>query len=328
MYNDYNMKNLLKIRNEQTIPHRKSHTRAAVLVNTLVKLGVDSIFGYPGASVLSIYNELEKTKSIKHFLVRHEQAAVHAAEGYARVSGKTGVVLVTSGPGFTNTVTGIANAYTDSTPLVVLAGDISTSSSQGKIFQNVDIRSMISSCAKKTYTLTKDDDVEKIITEAFQEANSGVKGPVVIALPRNLLETKALENMQDKFSFKNKSKDFKNEITKLNKLINSSTRPLVLVGGGGVNAALEINNFVSKINSPVVSTLMGIGIYPSSKSNYLGMIGINGTYAANTALQKCDLLISIGASFSDRSTCKKMNFAGNAKIVNINIQKNQNKAID
>ena len=169
-------------------------TYASVLVETLCELKVDSIFGYPGASVLSIYNELSKVHEIKHYLVRHEQAAVHAAEGYARASGKTGVVLVTSGPGFTNTITGIANAYADSTPLVILAGDVSTANKQGKIFQNVDITSITKSCSKKIFNLTDSDDIASVIKEAFKEASTGVKGPVVVILPRNILENEYTNN--------------------------------------------------------------------------------------------------------------------------------------
>ena len=146
-------------------------TSASVLVKTLSSLGVDSIFGYPGASVLSIYNELSKADTIKHYLVRHEQAAVHAAEGYARASGKTGVVLVTSGPGFTNTITGIANAYADSTPLVILAGDVAGADKKGKIFQSVDIQAIAGSCCKKTFKLNPQDDIAQIIQEAFKEAS-------------------------------------------------------------------------------------------------------------------------------------------------------------
>ena len=167
---------------------KKNTTTAETLVNTLLKLGVDSIFGYPGASVLSIYNELAGEKKIKHYLVRHEQAAVHAAEGYARVSGKTGVVLVTSGPGFTNIITGIANAYADSTPLVILAGQVADTNNIGKVFQKVDIKSIASSCSKKVFILEEKDNIEDVLERAFFEANSGVKGPVVVGLPRNLLE--------------------------------------------------------------------------------------------------------------------------------------------
>ena len=294
-------------------------TNAGVLVNTLIELGVDSIFGYPGAAVLSIYNELSNTKEITHYLVRHEQAALHAAEGYARTGGKVGVVLVTSGPGFTNTITGIANAYTDSTPLVVLAGDVPTNSKNGKIFQNVDIVSMTKSCAKKVYKLTEKDDVKQIIEEAFNIADTGVKGPVVIALPRNILESEYKSRHFNIIENDTKTKNYSNAIDKLHKLISKAKKPLILVGGGAANASEEIKKFISKYRMPLVSTLMGIGVYPSEDGLYMGMIGINGAHAANTILNNCDLLISFGAAFSDRSTCKKENFGSNTKIVSVNL---------
>ena len=302
------------------ISPNKTKTSAAVLVDTLTKLGVDSVFGYPGAAVLSIYNELSKTKSIQHYLVRHEQAAVHAAEGYARVSGKTGVVLVTSGPGFTNTITGIANAYADSTPLVILAGDVSAANTQGKVFQQVDIISLVHSCTKECYKLSENDDIANVIEKAFEIAETGKKGPVVIALPRNLLET---EYEQKKNSL-NKQKEHKllntYDFSNLNKLISSAQTPLILVGGGCVNASYEVEKFVSRLQCPVVSTLIGIGIYPSENNFYLGMIGLNGTLPANSALDECDLLIALGVSFSNRSVCNGNNFAKNAKIVSINLE--------
>ena len=309
MYNKYAMTNLLQIK-----------TSASVLVQTLKNLGVDSIFGYPGASVLSIYNELFQTQEIKHYLVRHEQAAVHAAEGYARSSGKTGVVLVTSGPGFTNTITGIANAYADSTPLVILAGDVADTSKNGKVFQNVDIPSIAKSCAKKTFTLSQNDDIAQIITEAFQEAQTGVKGPVVVALPRNLLESSyKTTNKTNIGQYKIQDPKFEEKINEFYNLINTAQNPLLLIGGGCLDAADEIEKFVSRFQIPVVSTLMGIGIYPSEHELYLGMIGLNGVDSANDALNQCDLLISLGTAFSDRSTCKKNDFAANFKVVSVNI---------
>lgn len=295
-------------------------TSASVLVQTLKNLGVDSIFGYPGASVLSIYNELFQTQEIKHYLVRHEQAAVHAAEGYARSSGKTGVVLVTSGPGFTNTITGIANAYADSTPLVILAGDVADTSKNGKVFQNVDIPSIAKSCAKKTFTLSQNDDIAQIITEAFQEAQTGVKGPVVVALPRNLLESShKTTNKTNIGQYKIQDPKFEEKINEFYNLIDTAQNPLLLIGGGCLDAADEIEKFVSRFQIPVVSTLMGIGIYPSEHELYLGMIGLNGVDSANDALNQCDLLISLGTAFSDRSTCKKNDFAANFKVVSVNI---------
>ena len=296
---------------------------ARALVDTLVELKIDSIFGYPGASVLSIYNELAQTEKIKHFLVRHEQAAVHAAEGYARVSGKVGTVLVTSGPGFTNTVTGIANAYADSTPLVILAGsvDITKSVSAGKIFQNIDIYNMVKSCCKKIITVSDKDDIKQVIKSAYSIADSGVKGPVTVVLPRNVLESEYIECAACNITESREQTDFTENINHLYELINSAKKPLVLIGGGCQNASGEIEKFVSKLQCPVVSTLMGIGIYPSENDLYLGMIGQNGVNSANYALQSCDLLIALGVSFSDRSTCKNTDFANNADIISINIEK-------
>lgn len=316
MYNSFAMANLLQ---EKQIQNK---TVASALVESLVELGVDSVFGYPGASVLSIYNELAKTNEIKHYLVRHEQAAVHAAEGYARVSGKTGVVLVTSGPGFTNTVTGIANAYADSTPLVILAGDVANTGKGKKIFQNVDIVSITESCCKKTFTLTKNQNVSELIKKAFKEAESGVKGPVVLVLPRNILEsdfTTPAENACPKSQFQNF--DISASVQEFKNLLHSAKRPLLLLGGGCIDTALEVEQFASKTQIPVVSTLMGIGVYPAENNLYLGMIGLNGVEPANEALSKCDLLIALGTAFSDRSTCKKTDFAENCNIVSVNIQR-------
>ena len=315
MYNTRNMTNLLQVK-----------TSASALVETLRELGVDSIFGYPGASVLSIYNELSKEKSIKHFLVRHEQAAVHAAEGYARASGKTGVVLVTSGPGFTNTITGIANAYADSTPLVVLAGDVAVSTHSEKVFQKVDIKTVAKTCCKKVFTFTKDDNISALIKEAFREAESGVKGPVVVALPRNLLEAEA-KTFDESFDKEDSPSlpDFENKMPEFINLVNAAQNPLLLVGGGCIDAFAEIEQFVSILQIPVVSTLMGIGIYPSENNLYLGMIGLNGVDSANEALSQCDLLIALGTAFSDRSTCKKNDFAKNCKVISVNIKQSKRK---
>ena len=168
---------------------------AKALVDTLSELGVNSVFGYPGAAVLSIYQELSQVNNIRHYLVRHEQAAVHAAEGYARITGMPGVVLVTSGPGFTNTITGIANAHADSTPLVILAGDVPSNNNKGKVFQKVDIISMTKTCSKKNYIVTSKDDIKQVIREAFEVANTGEKGPVIIVLPRNILESKYIQKI-------------------------------------------------------------------------------------------------------------------------------------
>lgn len=296
-------------------------TSAKALVETLLELGVDSVFGYPGAAVLSIYQELSQIKNIKHYLVRHEQAAVHAAEGYARVSNKVGVVLVTSGPGFTNTITGIANAYADSTPLVILAGDVPSNNNKGKVFQKVDIISMTKSCSKKNYLLTNKDDVKQIIKEAFELANSGEKGPVVVVLPRNILESKYTQKITKDLHKKKVQQINEADIEKTVKLLKESKSPLILLGGGSTESVENINLLVSKTGIPVVSTLMGIGAFPSENSLYIGMIGINGTNTANIAINNADLILALGVSFSDRSTCKREDFAPNAKIISVNTKK-------
>lgn len=297
-----------------------SNTCANALVSTLNELGTDYIFGYPGASVLSVYDELSKVKNIRHVLVRHEQAAVHSAEGYARVSGKTGVVLVTSGPGFTNTITGIANAYADSTPLVIFVGDVASNNNKGKIFQKVDIASMVKGCTKKTFLLSLKDDIKQVIKEAFEVANSDGKGPVVVALPRNILESKYSSKIQKNIHKKKKLPISDYDLDKTIRLLYNSKNPLILVGGGASGAVSNIKKLVEKTKIPVISTLMGIGTFPSSDRNYLGMIGINGANLANSALNNADFILSLGVSFSDRSTCKKVNFGENAKVVSVNLK--------
>lgn len=301
----------------------KTLTNASALVEALSELGVDSIFGYPGAAVLSVYNELSLNGNIKHYLVRHEQAAVHSAEGYARVSGKPGFVLVTSGPGFTNTITGIANAYADSTPLVVLAGDVPSNNNKGKVFQKVDILSMTKSCSKKNYIVTSKDDIKQVIKEAYEVANSGEKGPVVVVLPRNILESKYSVKVTKSLHKKKIPTASEFDFKKTIKLMNTAKYPLILLGGGAVEAVDVVSKFVEKTGIPVVSTLMGIGAFPSTNEKYLGMIGINGSHSANTALNNSDFILALGVSFSDRSTCKNENFALNAKIVSVNIKKAQ-----
>ena len=310
----------IKNKAEQRAGKNSVKTCADALAEILTELGTDIVFGYPGASVISIYNSLSVLKTIKHILVRHEQAAVHSAEGYARVSGKTGVVLVTSGPGFTNTITGIADAYADSTPLVILAGDVPASNNKGKIFQKVDIQSMTKTCAKKTFVLSARDDIKQVIKEAFEVANSEGKGPVVVALPRNILESKYSAKITKEIHKKKKLPIKDSDLDKVIKLMFNSKSPLMLLGGGASCASANIKKLVAKTKIPVISTLMGVGTFPSSDKNYLGMIGINGSYLANSALNNSDFILALGVSFSDRSTCRKIDFGRTAKIVSINLK--------
>ena len=319
------MTTILNAKKDKSVTYHQQpsiKTNSAALVNALEDVGVQYIFGYPGAAVLSIYNELADS-SIRHVLVRHEQAAVHMAEGYARIGNSTGVVLVTSGPGLTNTITGIANAYADSVPLVILAGDVNYhSSKKGKIFQKVDIIDMTKTCCKKSYKVSSKDDVVQIIHEAFDVANSGIKGPVVISLARNVLESKYHPNSSKRIK-ENKHLTSCNhfEYDKAIKLILKAKRPILLLGKGSEHCVNEIDDFVNIFNIPVVSTLMGIGIFPSNNKLYKGMIGMNGNPLANSLLNNSDLIIALGVGFSDRTICKNKHFAKNAKIINVNITK-------
>lgn len=319
---DQNIKNNL---NKCITNKNQLVTNASALVSTLAELNINTVFGYPGASVLSVYEELSKVSKIKHILVRHEQAAVHMAEGYAKISDKPAVVLVTSGPGVTNTITGIANAYADSTPLIVLAGDIARNNCKGKIFQKVDIINLTKTCCKKNYLLTAKDDIKQILKEAYNIANSGKKGPVVITLPRNILESKYIEKTKKRKIFKREFEISNFEYRKIINLIKKSKSPLILLGGGAINSVENIDKLVNLTKIPVISTLMGIGTFPSTNPLYLGMIGINGSYPANTAINSADLVLAFGVSFSDRTTCKNNKFMPNAKIVNINIKKSSKK---
>ncbi len=276
---------------------------ANVVVRTLKALGTDKIFGYPGGVVLGIYDELYKQSEIKHILMRHEQSVVHAAEGYARATGKCGVVLVTSGPGATNTVSGITNAYLDGYPLVILAGQVSKSLIGKNAFQEADICDITRSCTKKVFQITDAKDIQSTLIKAFNVALSGKKGPVVVDMAKDIF-SQNVEYNEEFIEIKKANtseKDFKRIINKILK----SSYP-VIVAGGGVNhsnASEELYTFAKKLGIPVVSTMMGLGTFPQDDRNYFGMIGIFGDKSANQILKQSDLILSIGARFNDRITC-------------------------
>lgn len=279
-------------------------TGAKMLVKTLKNLGVDTIFGYPGGIVLSIYDELFSQNDIKHILMRHEQAAVHAAEGYARVTGKCGVVLVTSGPGATNTVTGIANAYLDGYPIVVLTGQVLSNLIGKDAFQEVNIIDITRSCTKANFQVTNVDDLKYTLEKAFNIATSGKQGPVVVDLAKDIFsQTTAVGSAS--FFVNNKEACPEAYIKDALKEICSAERPVIVSGGGVVQseASKVITEFAQKLNIPVVNTMMGLGTYPQDSENYLGMIGIFGQFSANEALRESDLIFSVGARFNDRVTC-------------------------
>jgi len=293
------------------------------LMQVLKDEGVDTIFGYPGGAVLDIYDELERT-DIRHILVRHEQGAVHAADGYARASGKVGVCLVTSGPGATNTVTGIASAYMDSIPLVVLTGQVNTSLIGNDAFQEVDIVGITRPCTKHNYLVKDIKDLSRTIKEAFFLARSGRPGPVLIDLPKDQMQAsidyKPLGHIKMR-SYNPTYEPNEKQLKRVIKLIQQAKRPLIFTGGGVIlaGASKELAQFTKTIQAPVTSTLMGLGCYPASDSKWLGMIGMHGTFSANMSSAECDLMIAIGVRFDDRVTGHVGTFASKAKIIHIDI---------
>ena len=296
---------------------------AQILFDVLRQEGVECIFGYPGGAVIDIYDELSRT-DIRHILARHEQGAVHAADGYARASGKVGVCLVTSGPGATNTVTGIATAYMDSSPLVVLTGQVNTSLIGNDAFQEVDIVGITRPCTKHNYLVKDIRDLPRVLKEAFHIARSGRPGPVLVDLPKDLVQAETEYCPQEEVKLKSYNPTYEPNVKQLSKairLIRRAKQPLVFSGGGIIlsRASEELTRFVQTIHAPVTSTLMGLGAFPARDPRWLGMIGMHGTYRANMASAECDLMIAIGVRFDDRVTGRTDAFAPNADIVHIDI---------
>jgi acetolactate synthase-1/2/3 large subunit len=298
-------------------------TGAQVLFNALEQEKVDTIFGFPGGAVLDIFDELYRRK-IKNILVRHEQGAIHAADGYARVSGKVGVCLVTSGPGATNTVTGIANAFMDSIPVVVLTGQVATSLIGGDAFQEVDITGITRPCTKHNFLVRRIDDLGRIVREAFDIARGGRPGPVLIDIPKDI--TRSLIEDTDvswtsSLSNNNQKASIEDACAKALDMIRKAERPLIISGGGVLlgRAPDELIAFVKMLNVPITSTLMGLGAFPASDPHWLGMPGMHGTYYANMAISHCDLLIALGVRFDDRVTSKLDAFAPHAKVLHVDI---------
>lgn len=300
----------------------KTYTGAQILLKTLNKLGVTSVFGYPGGIVLNVYDELGKQSDIKHYLVRQEQAAVHAAEGYARVSGKCGVALVTSGPGATNIVTGLANAYLDSYPLVVITGQVSAELLHKDAFQEVDIMDITKSCTKNGFQVKNIESLEKTLVEAFETAMSNRKGPVVVDITKNVF-AESFEYQEMNVEAVENNSNF--DVSEIVSAINKSKKPVLVAGGGIIqaDAAKEVFEVAKLLNIPVVSTMMGLGAFPQNENNYLGMIGIFGQFAANQAVRESDLVIAIGTRFNDRITCCFKNENISKKLVHIDIDKNE-----
>ena len=300
------------------------YTGSKVLLECLEREGVRHIFGYPGGAVINIYHDLPNY-NLKHILVRHEQAAVHAADGYARSTGKVGVCLVTSGPGATNTVTGIATAYMDSVPLVVFSGQVPTMLIGNDAFQEADVVGMTRPCTKHSYLVKDVKDLPIIIKEAFYIAGTGRKGPVLVDLPKDVLGAKLKKlDYPEHVKITGYKPTYECHIKQIEKALNvilAASKPLIYIGGGILlaDAAEELREFAKLCGIPVTSTLMGLGAFPGNDNLFLGMLGMHGTYSANLAVTECDVLIAIGARFDDRVTGKIDEFAPNAKIIHVDI---------
>ena len=297
---------------------------AEILVRALIDEGVEFVFGYPGGAVLHIYDALYKQDTLKHILVRHEQGATHAADGYARATGKPGVVLVTSGPGATNAVTGIATAYMDSIPLVVFTGQVPTHLIGNDAFQEVDCVGITRPCVKHNFLVERVEDLAITIKKAFFIATSGRPGPVVVDIPKdvtaNLAEYHYPKTVEMR-SYKPTTKGHPGQIKKAAQLILGAQKPMIYSGGGVIldNASRELTTFGRLLGCPITNTLMGLGGYPATDPQFVGMLGMHGTYEANMAMHHCDVLVAIGARFDDRVTGDLAQFCPSAKIVHIDI---------
>ena len=299
---------------------------AQIIVQSLKAEGVEYVFGYPGGAVIEIYDALFQLNKFKHILVRHEQAAVHAADAYARVSGKVGVALVTSGPGVTNALTGIATAYSDSIPLVVISGQVGNSLIGTDAFQEVDTVGITRPCVKHNFLVTNIAELADTIKKAFQIAASGRPGPVVVDVPKDVTQAMAKFSypQEDIFirSYQPVVQGHIGQIKKAVQMLASAKRPIVYFGGGVVlgNASEEMTKFVRMIGAPCTGTLMGLGAYPSSDRQFLGMLGMHGTYEANLAMQNADVVLAIGARFDDRVISAPSKFFEKAKkIIHIDV---------
>jgi len=305
-----------------------------ILLKVLEEEKVDIIFGYPGGAVLDIYDQLFKS-NLKHILVRHEQGAVHAADGYARATGKVGVCLVTSGPGATNAVTGIATANMDSIPLVVFTGQVPTGLIGNDAFQECDITGITRPCTKHNFLVRNIGDLASTIKEAFHIARSGRPGPVLVDLPKNVMAAQT-DYDPDKVTFRNYETPYKpapKKMANVLDMLHAAKKPLIMTGGGVIlgRAADELTQLARKYEIPVTGTLMGLGSFPGSDPLWLGMLGMHGTYYANMAISHCDFLLAIGVRFDDRVTGTIETFAPNAKIVHIDIDPssiNKNVTVD
>ncbi|MBS4759984.1 MAG: biosynthetic-type acetolactate synthase large subunit [Clostridium sp.] len=311
-------------------------TGAQIFLECLKKENVDKIFGYPGGVILTIYEALYNCPEIKHYLVRHEQAAIHAAEGYARVTGKPGVALVTSGPGATNAITGIANAYYDGYPLIVFTGQVGVNQIGNDAFQEADIIGITRSCCKHNYLVKDVKDLPRVIKEAFHIATTGKPGPVVVDMPKDILSASSTFSYPEKVQLPGYNPNYNGhpkQISKALELLCDAERPVIIAGGGIVasEAMQELKELAEKLNIPVANTLMAKGAFPESDKKSLGMLGMHGNFWANHAVTNCDVLFAIGTRFNDRITGCLKRFARDAQIIHVDIDPcsiNKNVKVD
>lgn len=303
---------------------KKMLTGADIFFESLREEKVEKIFGYPGGATIKLYEKLYDIDFLEHILTRHEQGATHAAEGYARVSGKAGVVLVTSGPGATNTVTGIADAYMDSIPIVVFTGQVPSHLIGNDAFQEADIVGITRPITKHNFLVRDVKDLASTIKKAFYIATSGRPGPVLVDIPKDIVAAECEYEYPEEVNirgYKPTLKGHANQIKKAAKMIKNAKRPLLYVGGGVImaEASEELREFARKNNIPVTNTLLGLGSFPGTDPQFLGMLGMHGTYYANMAVNHCDVLIAVGARFDDRVTGKTDTFAADAYKIHIDI---------
>jgi acetolactate synthase-1/2/3 large subunit len=299
-------------------------TGAEIFVRALQAEGVEYIFGYPGGAVLHIYDALYNQDKVNHILVRHEQAATHAADGYARSTGRPGVVIVTSGPGATNAVTGIATAYMDSIPMVVFTGQVPTHLIGNDAFQEADNIGITRPCVKHNFLVKDVSKLAETIKKAFYVATTGRPGPVVVDIPKDVTAEKAEFRYPDKVSMRSYNPvhvGHAGQIKRAVKLMLGAKRPMLYTGGGVIlgNASASLTRLARELNFPVTNTLMGLGAYPATDPRFVGMLGMHGTYEANMAMHHCDVLVAVGARFDDRVTGNIEKFCPNARIVHIDI---------
>ncbi len=302
-----------------------------IIIKALIDEGVDTVFGYPGGAILPFYDALFVQNKLRHILVRHEQAASHAAEGYARSTGKVGVITVTSGPGATNAITGLTDAYLDSIPLVCFSGQVATSLIGTDGFQEADITGLTRSCTKYNYLVKDVNDLEYIIHEAFHVARTGRPGPVLIDLPKDVQNNKTIYRGLSAMNINRKSYQVKEKQRQIDHikireavdLLIAAQKPIFYTGGGIINSGDEASKYLLELvqlcGYPITNTLMGLGGFPASDKHFIGMLGMHGTYEANMAMYDCDLMIAIGARFDDRVTGRVNGFSPNSKKIHIDI---------